>query len=48
MKYLDVTTEDKIRALATLETEVEHNMPKNWKMNNCSLSDFLGLARQNH
>ncbi|WP_368390464.1 tyrosine-type recombinase/integrase [Thomasclavelia ramosa] len=44
MKYLDVTIEEKIKALATLETEKERNMPKKWKTNDISLTSFLGLS----
>ena len=43
--YLDITTEEKVKALATLETEEEHNTPKKWRNNDASLSSFLGLAR---
>ncbi len=45
MKYLDVTTEEKGKALATLETESEKNMPKMWKSDSNSLFAFLGLAK---
>ena len=43
MKYLDITTEAKISALATLETESERSTPKKWKTNANTLHDFLGL-----
>ena len=43
MKYLDITTEAKISALATLETENERSVPKKWKTNANTLHDFLGL-----
>ena len=45
MKYLDVTTEEKAKALATLETEKERNTPKKWKTDTTSLTSFLGLGR---
>lgn len=45
MKYLDITTEEKVKALATLETEEEHNTPKKWRNNESSLTSFLGFAR---
>ena len=45
MKYLDITTEEKVKALATLETEEEHNTPKKWRNNEASLTSFLGFAR---
>nr|WP_308743010.1 hypothetical protein [uncultured Anaerocolumna sp.] len=44
MKYLDIATEDKVKALATLEKETEKTVSKKWK-NNGSLSDFCGLKR---
>lgn len=40
MKYLDVTTEEKVKALATLETEREQNAPKKWKTDSISLTFF--------
>lgn len=43
MKYLDITDEAKLSALATLETEKEKNTPKKWKANTTSLHEFLGL-----
>lgn len=45
MKYLDITTEDKVHALATLESEKEHDTPKMWKSSDGTLLDFLGLKR---
>ena len=41
MKYLDITTEEKVKALATLETEEEHNTPKKWRTTNQVLLLFL-------
>ena len=45
MKYLDITTEDKVQALATLEGEKEQSSPKRWKSADGTLLDFLGLRR---
>lgn len=45
MRYLDITTEDKINALATLESEKEKNTNRKWKKHDGSLSDFCGLKR---
>ncbi len=46
MKYLDITTEDKMEALATLEDEKEKGMIKKWKTSDGTLLDFIGLKRQ--
>lgn len=45
MKYLDITTEDKLNALATLENEKEKSTSKKWKNTDGTLSDFCGLRR---
>ncbi len=45
MKYLDVTTEDKVNAMATMESEKEKNVDKKWKNADGSLIDFCGLKR---
>lgn len=45
MKYLDVSIAEKAEALATLEEEKETVLPKKWKMDDGSLSEFLGLPR---
>jgi site-specific recombinase XerD len=45
MKYLDITTEDKVNALATLENEKEKSASKKWKNTDETLSDFCGLRR---
>lgn len=45
MKYLDITTADKVKALATLENENEKKMEKKWKDKQESLVDFCGLKR---
>jgi site-specific recombinase XerD len=43
MVYLDITTEQEAKALATLEDENQKNMPKKWKLQSDSLTAFLGL-----
>lgn len=45
MRYLDITTEDKIKALATLEDENQKAIPKKWKNKNGTLADFCGLKK---
>ena len=45
MRYLDITTEDKIKALATLEDETQKTVPKKWKNKNGTLTDFCGLKK---
>jgi site-specific recombinase XerD len=45
MVYLDITTEDKAKALATLESEEEKKVSKKWKNSDGSLTDFCGLKR---
>jgi site-specific recombinase XerD len=45
MVYLDVTTEDKAAALATLESEQDKRVDKKWRNPNGTLSDYCGLAR---
>ncbi len=46
MKYLDITTQEKVKALATLENEKEQKTGKKWKKSDGSLTDFCGLKRQ--
>jgi len=43
MVYLDITTEQEMKALATLESESDKSVPKKWKADNASLADFCGL-----
>ena len=43
MVYLDITTDEEARALATLEDENDRTVSKKWKSNNSSLSDFCGV-----
>lgn len=45
MKYPDITLEEKLNALATLESEKGMAATKKWKRNNGTLTDFLGLKR---
>ena len=43
MVYLDITTEDKAKAMATLESENDKTISKRWKNPNGSLCGFCGL-----
>lgn len=43
MKYLDISSEAKVAALATLETEKERTVMKKWKSIDGTLCEFLGL-----
>ena len=43
MRYLDITTEEKAKALATLESEKDKGMKKKWKGSDGSLLGFCGL-----
>ena len=43
MVYLDVTTEQEMKALATLEDENNKNIPKKWKSGNSTLANLCGL-----
>jgi len=43
MIYLDVTTEQEEKALATLEDENDKSVSKKWKVSKGSLSDFCGV-----
>ena len=45
MGYLDITTEEKAKAMATLESEHDKTVSKKWKKQDGSLSDFCGLKR---
>lgn len=44
MVYLDITIEEKAKALATLESENVKTVSKKWKNTNGSLIDFCGLG----
>jgi hypothetical protein len=47
MKYLDITTAEKVKALATLENEKEKKVEKKWKNSGASsLTRFCGLNRK--
>lgn len=43
MIYMDITTEQEAKALATLEDENDKAVSKKWKNANCSLSNFCGV-----
>ncbi len=43
MVYMDITTEQESRALATLEDENKKDVPKKWKSGSDSLAAFLGV-----
>jgi len=45
MVYLDITTEEKAKALATLESENDKKVSKKWKNPDGSLANFCGLSR---
>ena len=45
MKYLDITTEQESKALATIEDEETRKIPKKWKNQENDLSGFLGLPQ---
>ncbi len=45
MRYLDITTEDKARALATLSDEEERSVAKRWKPSGATLVEVCGLTR---
>lgn len=44
MVYLDITTEQEAKALATLEDEDKKNIPKKWKSDMNSLAAYCGLT----
>ena len=44
MRYLDITTEDKVKALSTLENEQEKGVRKKWKNMDTTLAHFCGLS----
>lgn len=45
MVYLDISTEEKVKALATLENEHDKKVSKKWKNTDGSLTSFCGLNR---
>ena len=46
MVYLDITTEDEAKALATLEGDNESKTEKKWKKSDGSLRAFCGLPQR--
>lgn len=46
MKYLDITNEDKMKALSTLEDENEKKISPKWKEKGNSLKSFCGLENK--
>ena len=47
MVYLDITTDQEIKALATLEDENDKSTLKKWRKSKGSLSDFCGVRPMN-
>ena len=45
MAYLDITTEQEMKALATLEDENTKKLSKKWKSNMSSLASFCGVRK---
>lgn len=45
MTYLDITTEQESKALATMEDENKQYIPKKWKTDSDSLASLLGLNK---
>ena len=45
MVYLDITTEQEVEALATLEDENDKSAPKRWKTSGKSLADICGVRQ---
>ena len=45
MVYLDITTEQEAKALATLEDEETKKIPKKWKANMSNLATFCGVQK---
>jgi len=45
MVYLDITTDEKAKAMATLESETDKKINKKWKNADGTLSAFCGLSR---
>ncbi|MCI9362211.1 MAG: integrase, partial [Hungatella sp.] len=46
MVYLDITAEEKAKALATLEDENDKKVSAKWKNPDGSLVDFCGIRRR--
>ena len=45
MVYIDITTEETTKAMATLESEHDKTISKKWKKQDGTLSDFCGLKK---
>lgn len=45
MVYLDITTEQEMKALATLENEKNQNVSVKWNPEKDTLSDICGLRK---
>lgn len=45
MVYLDITTEEKAKAMATLESENDKRISRKWKDKDGSLAGFCGLKK---
>ena len=43
MVYLDITTEEEAKALATLEDENDKDLPKKWQASDQSLASLCGV-----
>jgi hypothetical protein len=46
MVYLDITTEDSAKALATLDNENDRKVTPKWKNKDGSLVNFCGLGNK--
>ena len=46
MVYLDITTEEKAKGLATLEDDNDKNVSPKWKNADGTLVDFCGIRRK--
>ena len=46
MIYLDITTEEKAKALATLEDENDKKVSAKWKNSDGSLVNFCGVRKK--
>ncbi len=46
MVYLDITAEEKAKALATMENENDRKVSPKWKNSDGSLIDFCGIRRK--
>ena len=45
-RYLDITAEEKAKALATLEDKNDKKVSAKWKNPDGSLADFCGIRRK--